>query len=377
MKPFLSKVRVAYSDTDQMGYVHHNNYIKYYETARWEMFQHLGVPYKLVEEKGFMLPVVGLSIKFIKPAFYDDELCIETNLKTTRGARIFFECRLFSPSGELINVAEISVAFISKQTRKACPPPGFVIERLRGTEWRAVWGAGVMKRKEDEQGESILSRGMKGLTPDEFEAVVKNKEALILDTRAPADFCKGFIPQSINIGLSGDFTHWAGALLEDVNQPVLLVTGKGEEEEVVTRLARMGFDNICGYLKGGFSTWLSAGRNIHVIGRITAEQFAREVEIPGDKIIDIRKENEYVTGHIKESYNKPLADINEWIKEINPEEHFYMHCATGYRSMAAASILQARGYRNFTEIADGFKAISATAVPKTNCVCLGELTILL
>jgi rhodanese-related sulfurtransferase len=196
---------------------------------------------------------------------------------------------------------------------------------------------------------------------------------MILDARASADFYTGFIPQSINFGLNGDFAPWVGALIVDVKQPLLLVTDEGKEEETVTRLSRVGFDNILGHLKGGFAAWLEAGKEADTVDRISAEQFASEVDIAKDKILDIRKETEYAAEHIEDAYNRPLAAINEWIKDIDPEEHFYMHCASGYRSMVAASILQARGYRNFTEIGGGFKAISTTALPKTDYVCQSKV----
>ena len=207
----------------------------------------------------------------------------------------------------------------------------------------------------------------------EFEAAAENTEALILDTRANTEFYKGFIPQSVNIGLNGDFAPWVGALIADVKQPLLLVTDEGLEEETVTRLSRVGFDNLLGHLKGGFAAWLAAGKEADVVDRISAEQFAKEVTIGEDKVIDVRKETEYAAEHVDEAYNRPLAAVNEWIKDINPEEHFFLHCAGGYRSMMAASVLQARGYRNFTEVAGGFDAISKTNLPKTDFVCQSKV----
>jgi len=248
-------------------------------------------------------------------------------------------------------------AFVKAVTEGLLPPPGY-------------FGLNVAMNKQGyESFESVLNNGMQALTPDEFEAVAENTDALILDTRINTEFYKGFIPQSVNIGLGGDFAPWVGALIVDVKQPLILVTDEGAAEEAVTRLSRVGFDNILGHLKGGFAAWLEAGKEADVVHRITATQFANEVEPEKDKIIDVRKETEYAAEHVEEAYNKPLSYINEWVKDINPEEHFYLHCAGGYRSMMAASILQARGYRNFTEIAGGFDAISKTNVPKTDFVC--------
>ena len=248
-------------------------------------------------------------------------------------------------------------AFVKAVTDGLLPPP-------------AYFGLNVaMNKKGYESFEAVLNNGMLALTPDEFEAVAENTEALVLDTRDNHIFYKGFIPQSVNIGLNGDFAPWAGGLIVDVKQGLLLVTEQGKEEETVTRLSRVGFDNILGHLKGGFSAWLDAGKTADVVDRITAHQFANEAEPGKDKIIDVRKETEYAAEHIEDAYNRPLALINDWVKDINPEEHFYLHCAGGYRSMMAASILQARGYRNFTEVEGGFDAISKTGIPTTNFVC--------
>jgi hydroxyacylglutathione hydrolase len=196
---------------------------------------------------------------------------------------------------------------------------------------------------------------------------------LILDTRKPGDFAKGFVPQAVNISLDGDFAPWVGALIVDVKQPLLLVTEVGREEETVTRLSRVGFDNVLGHLKGGFETWKNSDNEIDTVERITAEEFASQVKIGESKVIDVRKESEYEAEHVDEAYSKPLAYINEWVKDINPEEHFFLHCQGGYRSMMAASILQGRGYRNFSEVDGGFAAISKTNVPKTDFVCQSKV----
>lgn len=247
--------------------------------------------------------------------------------------------------------------FIKAVTEGLLPPPGY-------------FGLNVaMNKKGYESFESVLTHGMRALTPDEFEAVAENTNALILDTRSDEEFYKGFIPQSVNIGLEGDFAPWVGTLIVDVKQPLLLVTDEGKEEESVTRLSRVGFDNVIGHLKRGFAAWLASGKEADVVDRITAEGFAKEVKIGRDNVIDVRKETEYAGEHLEEAYNKPLAYINDWVKDINPVEHFYLHCAGGYRSMIAASILQARGYRNFTEVGGGFDAIIKTGLNKTNFIC--------
>ncbi len=251
--------------------------------------------------------------------------------------------------------------FVKEVTDGLLPPP-------------AYFGANVaMNKKGYESFEEVLNNGMRALSADEFEAAAEETGALILDTRANGEFAKGFVPQSVNIGLTGDFAPWVGALIADVKQPLLLVTDAGKEEEAVTRLSRVGFDNVLGHLKGGFATWQASGKEIDAVNRISAEQFSKEVKIGESKIIDVRKESEYAAEHIEEAYSKPLAYINDWVKDINPSEHFYLHCAGGYRSMIAASILQARGYRNFSEVEGGFNAIAQTNVPKTDFVCQSKV----
>lgn len=252
-------------------------------------------------------------------------------------------------------------AFIEAVTDGLLPPPGY-------------FGMNVaMNKKGYNSFDSVMNNGMRALSVVEFEAAAEETGALILDTRGNADFYKAFIPQAINIGINGDFAPWVGALIQDVNQAILLVTEVGREEEAITRLARVGFDNQIGHLKGGMSAWIAAGKETDSVNRISAEQFANEVKIGESQVIDIRKDTEYAAEHVEEAYCKPLAFINDWIKDINPESHFFMHCAGGYRSMIAASILQARGYRNFTEVEGGFAAIAKTNVPKTNFVCQSKM----
>jgi hydroxyacylglutathione hydrolase len=252
-------------------------------------------------------------------------------------------------------------AFVTAVTDGLLPPP-------------AYFGANVaMNKKGYENVEDVINKGMTALSPNEFETVAEATTALILDTRDNTEFYKGFVPQSVNIGLNGDFAPWVGSLIVDVKQPILLITEVGKEEEGVIRLSRVGFDNVVGHLKGGFEAWKTSGKDVDAVNRITAEQFAKEFKKEESVVVDIRRESEYEAEHVEDAYSKPLSYINEWIKDINPSEHFYMHCAGGYRSMIASSILQARGYRNFTEIEGGFKAIAETAVPRTDFVCQSKV----
>ncbi|MCT3736129.1 MBL fold metallo-hydrolase, partial [Elizabethkingia anophelis] len=246
-------------------------------------------------------------------------------------------------------------SFIKEVTDGLTPPPGYFAMNV------------AMNKKGYESFDQVLEHGLKPLSAEAFEAMADETGALILDTRPAAEFHKGFIPQSVNIGVKGDFAPWVGAMIVDVKQPLLLVTDEGSEEEVITRLSRVGFDNVVGYLNGGLSAWQSAGKETDSVERITPEEFAQRYTEDA-KIIDVRKEGEYAAEHIAEAYSRPLAYINTWIKDIDPKEHFFLHCAGGYRSMIAASILQARGYRNFTEVEGGFGKIKLTEVPTTDFV---------
>jgi glyoxylase-like metal-dependent hydrolase (beta-lactamase superfamily II)/rhodanese-related sulfurtransferase len=252
-------------------------------------------------------------------------------------------------------------SFIKAVTDGLTPPPGY-------------FGMNVAMNKHGyDSFETVLNKGMRALNPTEFEAAAEETTALILDTRSAVDFYKGFIPQSINIGLNGDFAPWVGSMIVDVKQPILLITDAGKEEETVTRLSRVGFDHILGYLKGGFDNWKNTGLEVDTIHRISAADFEQQVKIGESKVVDVRKETEYAAEHVDEAYSRPLAYINDWIKDVNPDEHFFLHCAGGYRSMIAASILQARGYRNFSEVEGGFSAIAKTNVAKTDFVCQSKV----
>jgi rhodanese-related sulfurtransferase len=252
--------------------------------------------------------------------------------------------------------------FVKEVTDGLLPPP-------------AYFGMNVaMNKKGYNSFENVLNLGMRALTPAAFEAAADATGALLLDTRNNGTFAKGFIPQSINIGIEGDFAPWVGALVADVKQAILIICEKGQEEETVTRLSRVGFDNLIGHLEGGFEAWAKSGKEVDTVNRITAEVFAKQVKIGESKVIDVRKESEYSAEHVQESYSKPLANINQWIKDVDPKEPVFLHCAGGYRSMIAASILKARGFRNFTEIEGGFNAIAKTTLPLTDFVCQSKVS---
>jgi len=248
--------------------------------------------------------------------------------------------------------------FVKEVTDGLLPPPGY-------------FGMNVaMNKKGYESIDNVMEKGKQALEPNAFEVAAEESGALILDTRSAAEFHQGFVPQSINIGIDGSFAPWVGAMIMDVKQPILLVVDEGREDEIIIRLSRVGFDNVVGYLKGSFAAWKAAGKEVDTVDRISPEEFAQKFDKETSKVIDVRKESEYEAQHVEEAFNRPLDFINDWVKDINPNEHFFMHCAGGYRSMIAASILQARGYRNFTEIEGGFAKIdTGTDVPTSNFVC--------
>ena len=252
-------------------------------------------------------------------------------------------------------------SFIKAVTDGLLPPPAYFPLNV------------AMNKKGYDSIDAVKARGLNALSPEEFEQLVEATDALMLDTRTPADYALGHIPQSINIGIKGDFAPWVGAVLGDVKQQLMLITDEGAEEEVVTRLARVGFDQVLGYLKGGISAWKDAGKQTDTVKRITASQFEHEFKLNESMVIDVRRETEYAASHVDEAYSKPLAYINEWVGNIDPKKHFYLHCAGGYRSMIAASILKARGFHHFSEIDGGFNAINKTSVPKTDFICQSKV----
>jgi glyoxylase-like metal-dependent hydrolase (beta-lactamase superfamily II)/rhodanese-related sulfurtransferase len=253
-------------------------------------------------------------------------------------------------------------AFITSVLSGLTPPPGYFPQNV------------LMNINGYEQFDQVMQNGMKALSPAEFETAAEETDALILDTRDAGLFAKGFIPKSVNIGLNGDFAPWVGALVVDTKQAILLVCDDDQLEEAITRLSRVGFDHILGHLHGGYPTWEASGKEIDTVNRISTAQFAAEWNAENSKVIDLRRASEYAAEHLEDSYSKPLDYINNWMSSLNPSEHVYIHCAGGYRSMIAASILQARGFRNFSEVEGGFKAIREAGMPVTDFVCQSKVS---
>jgi hydroxyacylglutathione hydrolase len=184
----------------------------------------------------------------------------------------------------------------------------------------------------------VLDNSLQRLSAVSFEALAEQTGALILDTRSSSLFAKGFIPHAINIGIEGGFAPWVGAMVGDIMQPILLVTEKGMAGEVVTRLGRIGFDQVLGVLEGGFETWIAAGKEVDKVHRISVDTFEKEFKQRADlNVLDVRKQGEYAAEHIKGAWSRPLSVINDWMKELDTSKHFYIHCAGGYRSMIAVA----------------------------------------
>lgn len=213
--------------------------------------------------------------------------------------------------------------------------------------------------------DNVIQKGAKALSPAEFEAIANETQALVLDVRHEDDFVAEHIPGSVFIGLNGGFAPWVGALIMDVNQPLLLVTPEGREEETVTRLARVGFDNSLGYLNGGIAAWKAAGFETDSINSVSVEVFADAMEAGDAIVVDSRKPSEFEGGHVLNALNIPLDFVNEQLAEVPKNDTFFLHCAGGYRSVIMASILKARGYHNMVNVEKGFAGIKNTSVKTT------------
>ena len=255
-----------------------------------------------------------------------------------------------------LNPALTKEQFIKDLLTGLTAPPGYFPSNV------------LLNIKGYESFDSVVEKALKPLNASEFEAAANETEALVLDTRNAEDFKNGFIPNSINIGLEGSFAQWVGEMITDINQKILLITYENKAEEAITRLSRVGYDGVIGYLEGGFGAWIEANKPIETIERENADALAIQYT-QKPLIIDVRKKSEFDSEHILGALNIPLNQINQHLAEIPKNQHFFLHCAGGYRSMIAASILKQRGWDNFTEIRDGFAELVKTSLPKTNYVC--------
>ncbi|RMG81428.1 MAG: MBL fold metallo-hydrolase [Bacteroidetes bacterium] len=254
--------------------------------------------------------------------------------------------------------------FIKEVTEGLLPPPQYFAKN-----------AMLNKKGPGKSFDDVMKKGAVALDPDTFEAMANHEGALVLDVRSPQEFAKEHIPNSINIGLDGQFAPWVGALIPDLNQPIIFIAPEGREQETVTRLSRVGYDNTLGYLEGGLEAWKKAGKETDWVRSIPAEEFAQifKTENIASNVLDVRKPTEYQSEHIKNVENYPLDYINNWIDKLDKNETYYVHCAGGYRSMITCSILKSRGYHNVIDIAGGFDAIKKNDIPVTEYVCPSTL----
>lgn len=253
--------------------------------------------------------------------------------------------------------------FIKEVTDGLLPPPAYFPMNVK------------LNKEGYKDIEDVLAQGENALSPDAFEAAANETGAVMLDTRRQSDFAKGHIPGSIFIGIDGSFAPWVGDLIKDVQQPILLIADQDRVEEVITRLSRVGFDNTLGYLKGGFEAWKKASKEYDMVTSIPATDFKQaEKDSQNDlKVYDVRKQSEFLSEHVLDANNTPLSELNDHLAEYPDNETFYVHCAGGYRSMIAASILKSRGIHNLIDVQGGFKAIKEAGVETTDYVCPSTL----
>ncbi|NJB36495.1 MBL fold metallo-hydrolase [Croceivirga sp. JEA036] len=247
--------------------------------------------------------------------------------------------------------------FVKEVTDGLLPPPQYFPLNVK------------MNKEGYDDIDEVLERGTQALSPTAFEAAANETGAIVLDVRHQNEFAKGHIPRSIFIGIDGGFAPWVGALIGDVQQPILLVVEEGREEEVVTRLSRVGFDNTLGYLKGGFEAWKKASMEYDTVSTVPATALKEAMDAEDVPVFDVRKPGEYISEHIPNAHTTPLDFLNNHLAEFPSEETFYVHCAGGYRSMIAASILKSRGIHNLIDVAGGFKAIKEAGIPVSDYVC--------
>jgi glyoxylase-like metal-dependent hydrolase (beta-lactamase superfamily II)/rhodanese-related sulfurtransferase len=248
--------------------------------------------------------------------------------------------------------------FVKEVTDGLMPPPAYFPLNV------------AMNKKGYESIDVVLDRGLKGLSPEAFEAAANETGALMLDVRDAQEFAKAFVPNSINIGLNGQFAPWVGALIPDIKQEILLITTPGTEEEVVTRLSRVGYDHVIGFLEGGIEAWKKSGQEIDMIQSVDATELAAELKKGQLNILDVRKKSENFSERLPEAENLPLDEINDGMASIDKNKTYYVHCAGGYRSMMFVSILRARGYDNLIDVKGGFKAIKESEFfQTTDYVC--------
>lgn len=260
---------------------------------------------------------------------------------------------------------QFNYALLADMTKEA-----FVTALLDGlTEPPAYFPGNVLLNVKGYQSiEGVLTRGLKALDPGAFLSAWEVSGAIVIDTRSKDTFARAFIPGSVFIGIDDSFAPWVGTLVKDLGQPILLVTEEGREEEVVTRLARVGYDNSIGYLKGGIEAWIKAGHEVDTLMELNASDFALFYTDADVNLLDVRRESEYRAEHLEGAISFPLDFINNNMSMLDRTQKYYLHCAGGYRSVIAASILKSRGFSEIVNIRGGFKALAETSLPRSQKV---------
>ncbi|MBI1184400.1 MBL fold metallo-hydrolase [bacterium] len=250
--------------------------------------------------------------------------------------------------------------FIKEVTDGIAPPPQYFPKNV------------LLNKEGYNSLDTVKSHGLKALNPAEFEFLVNDQGALMLDTRSIDAFAASHIPNAIFIGLDGSFATWVGTLIPDINQAIVFIADEGREDEVVTRLARVGYDNTLGYLKGGMNSWKDAGFETETIKSVSVDELEKLIEGENLNVVDVRKPSEFAAEHVADAKNIPLDYLNEYLGELNKDETYYLHCKSGYRSLISASILQSRGY-HVINVNGGFDAILASTIKTTDYVCPSTL----
>lgn len=217
--------------------------------------------------------------------------------------------------------------------------------------------------------DTITSRGSRPLSVNEVKNLIDSNKAIILDVRKPQEFAKEHIKDSVYIGIDGQFAPWVGALISDIHQPIILITPAGREAETVMRLSRVGYDNCLGYIEGGIDSWKHHGNETESILSIDANEFATRFKAGNLNVLDVRKPGEYESNHIEHVESFPLDFINDWHDKFSKETEYHIHCAGGYRSMIAASLLKRKGYKKIVDVAGGFGAIQKTDLNTISMAC--------
>jgi hydroxyacylglutathione hydrolase len=270
-----------------------------------------------------------------------------------------------SSCGKNLGSETFSTIGIQKQTNYALQPQSkedFIIAVTDGlTAPPPYFPINAKINKEGyESLDTVLANGLKALTVAAFKEQITTFEPVILDTRNATLFTQGFIPGAISIGLEGRFAEFAGSILP-FDQAILLVCEPGTEKESIVRLARVGFENIIGHLAGGFDAWAKAGEPIDLVIDVEADELAMDIPFdPNMVIVDVRKTSEFDKGHIKEALTIPLDELTDPASMANfdDNQNIYIHCAGGYRSVIASSLIKKQGIHNIRNVIGGFKAIS-------------------